>query len=369
MSSIEEEIKRVEEEIKNTPYNKSTEQHIGKLKSKLAKLKKEKLEKEKKQVVGGGYAIEKSGDATAILVGFPSVGKSTLLNSLTGASSEVASYDFTTLEVIPGTLKYKGANIQILDVPGIISGASEGKGRGREVISVLRTADLLILMVDPFELKQYEEIKKEIRENGVRLEKEPPNVKIDRKGSGGLRISSTVDLDLSEEGVKSILKEQGIVNANVLIKENLGPDQLIDAVMKNRKYVPGFILVNKIDLLDEDQLEEVQEYAEEGIEEGVLYISAKAGDLDKLKDKIFEKLDFIRVYLKPQGEEADKEEPMILKEGADVEELCGSIHRDLVKKFRYVKVWGESAKHPSQKVGKSHELADGDVVTIVSWDK
>lgn len=61
------------------------------------------------------------------------MGKSTLLTMLTGTHSEAASYEFTTLTCIPGIIHYNDTKIQLLDLPGIIEGASEGKGRGRQV--------------------------------------------------------------------------------------------------------------------------------------------------------------------------------------------------------------------------------------------
>ena len=56
------------------------------------------------------------------------MGKSTLLTALTGTKSEAAAYEFTTLTCIPGVIHYNEAKIQLLDLPGIIEGAAEGKG-------------------------------------------------------------------------------------------------------------------------------------------------------------------------------------------------------------------------------------------------
>ena len=86
--------------------------------------------------------MSKTGDARIALVGFPSVGKSTFLSKITKTKSEIAAYSFTTLTAIPGVLEYGGAEIQILDLPGIIEGASEGKGRGRQVISAAKVGRL-----------------------------------------------------------------------------------------------------------------------------------------------------------------------------------------------------------------------------------
>ncbi len=107
---------------------------------KLARLRAQLLEPTPGAGSGGGagFDVSKSGDARIALVGFPSVGKSTFLSKITKTKSEVAAYSFTTLTAIPGVLEYGGAEIQVLDLPGIIEGASEGKGRGRQVISAAK---------------------------------------------------------------------------------------------------------------------------------------------------------------------------------------------------------------------------------------
>lgn len=107
---------------------------------KLARLRAQLLEPAPGAGSGGGsgFDVSKSGDARIALVGFPSVGKSTFLSKITKTKSEVAAYSFTTLTAIPGVLEYGGAEIQVLDLPGIIEGASEGKGRGRQVISAAK---------------------------------------------------------------------------------------------------------------------------------------------------------------------------------------------------------------------------------------
>ncbi|MCJ7804561.1 GTP-binding protein [Patescibacteria group bacterium] len=161
-------ITRLEEEIRKTPYHKGTEHYIGKLRAKIAKLKKQE-EQSHKSGSRFGFIPRKEGDATVVLIGPPSVGKSTLLNKLSQAHARVEAWPFTTLTVIPGMWDYQGAKIQIFDLPGIVKGAAIGVGRGREVLSVARIADLLILMVDVKTKNQIENILKELKLVGVDL--------------------------------------------------------------------------------------------------------------------------------------------------------------------------------------------------------
>ena len=104
---ILEKIKEIEQEIARTQKNKATEYHLGLLKAKLAKYRAQLLEPPpgKGASKGEGFDVMKSGDARVALIGFPSVGKSTLLSMVTQTSSESASYEFTTLTCIPGVIR------------------------------------------------------------------------------------------------------------------------------------------------------------------------------------------------------------------------------------------------------------------------
>jgi uncharacterized protein len=364
---LEAEIEEIEEEISETPYNKSTEAHIGRLKSKLAQ-KKEKLENQSSAGGGHGYAVEKTGDATVALVGFPSVGKSTLLNALTNAESEVGSYEFTTLDVNPGMLQYRGANIQMLDVPGMIQGAASGRGGGQEVLSVVRAADLVLFVLSVFEIEQYEQLREELYQNKIRLDQEPPSISIAKKGRGGIRITSNADLGLPNEVIKEVLREHGYVNADVTIREQVDVDRLIDGIMENRVYLPSIVSVNKADLIDRDYLETVYaDLREHGLDpEEVTFISAEAEKgLDGLKERIWETLGLMRIYMDKPGRGIDYEEPLILPEGGTIEDAMEKLGGDFEERFRFARVSGPSAKHDQQQVGEDHELADEDVLKMI----
>ena len=228
-----------------TQKNKATAGHLGMLKAKLAKLRRELITpKSQGGATGEGFDVAKTGDARIGFIGFPSVGKSTLLSNLAGVYSEVAAYEFTTLTTVPGCIKYKGAKVQLLDLPGIIEGAKDGKGRGRQVIAVARTASLIFIVLDVLKPLQHKKlIEKELEGFGIRL-----NIYFKKKDKGGINLQNLVpqselDLDL----VKTILGEYRIHNADIILRYDATADDLIDVVEGNRSYIPCIFLLNKID--------------------------------------------------------------------------------------------------------------------------
>jgi small GTP-binding protein len=361
---ILEKIADIENEMAKTQKNKATARHIGLLKAQLAKLRRELIEpKSSGGPAGVGFDVAKTGDARVGFVGFPSVGKSTLLSNLAGVYSEVAAYEFTTLTTVPGLIKYKGAKIQLLDLPGIIEGAKDGKGRGKQVIAVARTCSLILIVLDVLRPLGHKKIlERELEGFGIRLNKKPPNIHFKRKDKGGINFQSMTgggELDL--ETCKSVLGEYRIHNADIIVRCDASVDDLIDIIEGNRVYIPAIYCLNKIDQISIEELDIIYK-----IPHTIPMSAHHKWNFDDLLEKIWNYLSLTRVYTKPKGQLPDYQAPVILGNGqTSVEDFCNRLHRQLLADFKEAVVWGSSAKHNPQKVGRDHVLADEDVVQII----
>jgi hypothetical protein len=366
MSTTEDKIKELEAEYARTQKNKATETHLGLIKAKLAKLRRE-LETQGGKGSGGGgegFDVKKVGDTRVGLVGFPSVGKSTLLTTLTGTKSEAAAYEFTTLTAIPGTMKYRGARIQVLDLPGIIEGAATGKGRGRQVISAARTCDLIMIVLDAGKPVTHKFlIERELHNFGIRLNEEPPRVTIRKKDNGGVEFQwlCPQTQGMNSEVATRIMKEYRIVCASVTVREDISMDQFIDACDGKRTYIPCLYVMNKIDSITIEELDIIDELPN--------YVPISSRDnwnIDDLMENIWQQCNMMRVYTKPKGQVPDYDEPVVLHaSNPTVEQFCNRIHKAIMPNFKHAWVWGSSVRHQPQKCGKDHVLADEDVIQIV----
>ncbi|KAJ3850582.1 developmentally regulated GTP-binding protein [Lentinula lateritia] len=335
---VVEKIKEIEEEMARTQKNKATEYHLGLLKAKLARYRQQLLEPTSKSgPAGTGFDVQKSGDARVALIGFPSVGKA-----------------------IPGVIEYKGARIQLLDLPGIVEGASQGRGRGRQVVSTAKTADVILIMLDATKSdEQRRLLEHELDAVGIRLNKSKPDVVFKKRTTGGF--NTTVKLTKTDEKtIRTILAGYKLHNCDVMIREDITTDEFIDVLIGNRKYVPCIYVYNKIDSISLEQVDKIARTPQS------LVISCEMGlNLDYLVSRIWEELAMVKVYTKKRGAHPDLDDPVCLRKGSTIETVCNSIHRSLAPNFRYALVWGKSSKFSphAQKVSLGHVVQDEDVVS------
>lgn len=295
--------------------------------------------------------------------GFPSVGKSTLLNLLTGSHSEAAAYEFTTLTTVPGCVLFNGAKIQMLDLPGIIEGAKDGKGRGRQVISVAKQCNLIFIVLDVNKpLTDKKIIEAELEGFGIRINKQPPNIVFRKKDKGGISITNTQPLThIDPEEIRAVMSEFKIASADIAFRCDATIDDLIDVIEeKSRRYIPVVYALNKIDAITIEELDLLYR-----IPHSVPVSAEKGWNVDELLEMMWDKLTLKRIYTKPKGQSPDYTSPVVLRDGScSVEDFCKSIHKTIIDTFKCAIVYGRSVKHQGQRVGLSHILEDEDVVRI-----
>ncbi|GEM12059.1 developmentally regulated GTP-binding protein 2 [Rhodotorula toruloides] len=385
-----EKIRDIEQEMARTQKNKATEYHLGLLKAKLARYRAELLEGQsaKSGGKGEGFDVAKSGYGRAVLIGFPSVGKSTLLSKVTNTESVAAAYAFTTLVAVPGARIIKDVEVtltgDILQFSTVKARKSscwifpesskapravedeEGRSlRSQSVSGETQTADLVVMMLDVTKGdEQRQQLEHELEEIGIRLNRSKPDVVFKAKTAGGITINSTVPLTRTDERtIRGILQAYKIHNADVMIREDISTDDLIDVILGNRKYVPCLYVYNKIDSIS---LEEVDRLAR--LPHTMVMSCELDLNLEVFKRRVWEKMGFNRVYTKKRGEEPDLGDPLVIKTDATMEAVCDSVHRGIKNKFKYAVVWGKSSKFAPrpQKVGLTHRCAQDDVVSIVT---
>jgi small GTP-binding protein len=236
-------------------------------------------------------AVRREGAAQIALVGPPNAGKSSLLQALSSIQIKTGDYAFTTTRPVPALTRIKGVLIQLVEIPGLIVGASEGRGGGRALIGVLRGADAIVFCQDV---------------------SAPPEE---------LRV---VLAELEAAGVS----KPALVAATKA--DEAGPEQLERAFPE--------LEVIAVSVLDDDSL-------------------------DAFRDAVWKLTGLTRVFLR-----SDKEvdpEPVALHPPVTVVDVADSIHHELGARCVGARVWGPSARFEGQRVGRDHELSDGDAVEIL----
>ncbi|MDD5223870.1 MAG: 50S ribosome-binding GTPase [bacterium] len=316
--TVPEKIAALEEMLSAMPKHKASETLKKELKAKLSKLKESLQKKSATAFRGTVPTIKREGAGQVFIIGSPNSGKSSLLANLTKATPEIGEYAFTTQTLIPGMMKFEDVQVQLVDTPAISPEHTQ-----TWLSSLLRNADGIVIVLDLGSdqiLEDSEEVFKYLAQCKIRFapaspaQPEPGWVSIP-----GFLVGNKSDLD--DDGVR-----------RQILSETLGPGASI---------IP-------VSLLDENSLA-------------------------ALPVKIFRLLDKIRVYCKAPGKPADFSSPTVLKSGSTALDFSETIHKDLLEKFKFARLWrkgqagGEKSEGPTPdgiRIARDYELKDGDVVEI-----
>lgn len=301
----EEKIAALNDMLSIMPKHKGTEKLQAELKKKISNLKEEKEKKSESKSTYNPYLIDKEGAGQVILLGYPNVGKSSVVASLSNANVEVAKYPFTTSLPSAGMVAYEDIQIQLIDTPPLVPEDVPGP-----MISAIFHADYITLVIDS---------------------------------------SADNCLEQLSEIIDFLKKKR-------LIREEIPEDQkgyLLENIL---------VIATKIDLSGGEQNLEIIKDLYPEVE--VLKISNKTGEnIDNIPYKLFDKLNVIRVYSKAPREEPDYDRPFILDKGNTVLDFAQLVHKDFAKNLKKAKIWG-SARFDGQHVAKDHVLEDQDVVEL-----
>ena len=218
------------------------------------------------------------------LVGFPNAGKSTLVSSLSNARPKIANYPFTTMEPSLGIVGYRdGKSFVMADIPGIIEGASEGKGLGLRFLHHIERNSLLLFMVpgDTDDIKrEYEILLNELKQfNPEMLSKH--------------RVLAVTKCDLLDEELIEMLKDtlpQDLPVVFISAVTGFGLEELKDVLWRELNAESNKLqAITAEDTLvhrDKDMSVFAQELEDEGEDEDIEYVDVE--DVDDLDDFEYE---------------------------------------------------------------------------------
>ena len=306
----------LQEMLSIVPKHKGTDHLRAQLRARMSKLMDELAAPSKGPKTGrvDPFSLSKEGGGRATLVGPANAGKTSLLAKATGAGAKGGLYFPSTQEPSQGMLPYEDVLFQLIDTPPTSYPHVHSRLYG-----LLRTSDAFVLVVD--------------------LTNDPA-----AQTREAYELLEQWGFDLLAPG------EDGSAEEPELSK-------------------PVIIAANKADM--DGALDSFQEFEDEfGDVFPVIMTSAlEEVGIDELAEAIFQALGVIRVYPKSPRlklEEFERERPLVLPMGSTVMRAARELHNELGDGLKYAVLWGESGKFDAQRVGRSHELADRDVIELHS---
>jgi ribosome-interacting GTPase 1 len=310
----------LKEMARTIPKHKGTEHLQADIKTRIKQLT-EELAGPKKggRRSGPSHVVRHEGAAQIAMIGPPNAGKSSLHVKLTGSTSDVGPYPYTTHLPIPGMIPYEDIHFQLVDLPPISDDFMESW-----FVNALQPADAALLVIDlsdPECLEQVPVILARLAEKKIYLTTAWP----------GLEQAGSAQPDDSDDVFS--LRLPTVLVAN---KSDLDPD-------------PGEVEV----------LEELL-----GLRFPALTVSAKTGDgLDELGAFLFKALEIVRVYTKTPGKPAENDKPFTVRHGGTVHDVAQLVHKDIAEGLKFARMWGTDV-FDGQQVGPDHLVADGDLVEL-----
>lgn len=370
--SIEEKIKKLEEFLSLVPKHKATEKIVALNKSKLAKLKRD-LEDHKRSAVASKtvspFSIKKEGIQIVLISDYytPGVGKTSLLNFITGAAKEKIG-SFTAIPEV-GIYSYEKVRFQIVDMPSIMIDASNGVGNGKEILSQIRSGDLVCICLDLSRNvnSQLNLILIELNKASIRINEKPPPIEIQKTGSNKIQIffltsEARKQVHLTEE-IKEIIRENGIRNGIAKIYGSIDLDQVVDALNPSIVYLKAIILATKGDL---PHTSESFELLKESYSEKFPIIFGTSVQKKIFPDNfgkiILEYLGKITIYTMNAGKIAEK--PLVMDEDCTIKDVALRIHRSFYELFDYAILIRKTARQQKKRVGLDYKLEDYDIIEI-----
>ena len=164
--------------------------------------------------------------ADAGLVGYPNAGKSTLISKISHAHPKIASYPFTTLNPVIGTINYDDfRTIRVADIPGLIDGAHDGIGLGHDFLRHIERNKLLIFVLDMAGVdgrdpaSDFNNLKQELKLHDPDLATRP-----------FLVVANKMDLPQSQDNLQEFIKQTEIKPIEISAQEKTGIEQVLQAL-------------------------------------------------------------------------------------------------------------------------------------------
>jgi small GTP-binding protein len=357
--TMEAKLAALQEMYTTVPKHKASENIRAELSKKIAQTKRDiekQAEQKSKRGAGESLAVKKEGAGQVVLIGLPNSGKSTVLHALTGVDVEISDYPYTTIKPEIGMMAFEGTKIQLVEIPALMAGSADGKANGPQLLSLIRTADAVVVVLDGADaVNEFDTLQAELTKAGIFLNRSRPRIQVKPTNTKNISIAGKQFLKIPFDEFVTFLKHNGYPHCDVVIEEDLTDlAQVFEALDERLMYKKSIALLN---------------FKGTGIRpvDGIRFKTASFSDpteLQALKPDLFALLEKVKVYTKRPGQKPDLNSPLVLKKGATIVDLANDLHKDFAANLKHAKLFGPNAKFEGQRIPQDYALQDNDVVEI-----